>query len=191
MMRWTFFKLLISISLVSLTGCWQSEYTKMVKSELKRGVRYDSVFLGINLGESRQLYQEKCSSLNKNKLLGMGSKGGVVHRFMLEPSDSAQLVEVLVKPNFDQDEKISHFSLEYMYVAWSPWNKQLQADSLHPRLLAYMQRQFGGNEFIKVDSDNNLFWVKMDGNRRIVMAKPDANQVTVKVYDMLHPLFKP
>jgi hypothetical protein len=191
MMRWIFFKLLISICLIPLTGCWQSEYTKTLKSELGRGVRYDSVFLGINLGESRQLYQEKCSQLNKDKVLGMGARGGVAHRFLLDSSDSTQLVEVLVLPNFDKEDNISHVALEYSYVAWAPWNKQLQGDSLHPRLMKYLLRQFGGNKFIQVDADDNSFWVKIDGNRRIVVAKPDANQVTVKVYDMLHPFFKP
>ena len=77
-------------------------------------------------------------------------------------------------------------SVSYRYDAWAPWNKNLYADSLKTRLIAFYKKQYLGNNFITIkDKLNNDVYIKVDGNRRIIIGQLDEQFVNVDIADLL------
>src|SRR3954466_14579083 len=90
-------------------GCFQSDYTKLVKSELAKGVRQDSLLFGIRLGDSRNDFYGKCFDLNKKGLITQGS-GGVWVQYFIKDSlvrNDTSAIRLLFYPTFDNKDIIS------------------------------------------------------------------------------------
>ena len=60
-----------------LSGCQDSEYAQMVKREQARGVRVDSIFLGLKFGDSKKDFFDKCRKLNQEGVTEDGSGAGL------------------------------------------------------------------------------------------------------------------
>jgi hypothetical protein len=187
-----FIKYPISLFLLSsiLWGC-QSDYTKMVKSELAKGVRQDSILFGIEFGQTRQDFFGKCFDLNKQHLVTEGAGHGAQYDFsdsLVHPKPIN--MRLLFYPTFDSQEKIMEMNLEFSYATWSPVVKELQADSLKVRVMELLRKWYGGNNFVVANLKDGEVPVKLDGNRRITVKIKDIRTVDVKVQDLLHPRFK-
>ena len=192
MMTWRSIKYPINLLILGIITCaCQSDYTKLVKSELAKGVRKDSILLGISLGNTRNEFYGKCFDLNKRHVVAEGANYSVQYLF----SDSLVHAEptpirMLFVPAFDEKQILTNLDLKFNYVAWAPWNKQLQADSLEVKVKKILMNWYGGNEFIIAKVGDTSVPVKLDGNRRILIYKDAPQNVLVKVQDILHPKFK-
>jgi len=194
MTNWKFLKYPSRILIVGfiLSGCLQSDYTKLVKSELAKGIRQDSILLGVRFGDTQNDYFGKCFDLNSKKLVTQGPSGimvqylftdSVVHK---EPTQ----MKLLFEPSFDEARKITDMEFEISYLGWAPWNEQLQSDMLEDKVMKLLLSWYGGNDFITIKLNDADTPVKLDGNRRIMVRIKDAQSVLVKVEDILHPKFK-
>lgn len=194
MMIWRYIKYSTSILLtvIILSGCFQSDYTKLVKSELAKGIRQDSILLGIKLGNTRDDFFGKCFDLNKQKLVTQGPRGLCVEYVFSDSilHQKSTQIKLLFCPSFDQTNVMSNMDLEFSYTGWAPWNKQLQADSLKGKVMALMMDWYKGNEFVIAKVEDSEVPVKLDGNRRLMVFIKDAQSVVVRVQDILHPKFK-
>jgi len=162
----------------------------MVKSELAKGIRKDSVLLGINFGDSRSEFYDKCIYLNKQKLVSNGMNGSVLYVFEdslvhAKPTE----IKLLFYPAFDKEDKITDIDILYSYTGWAPWNEKFQADSLKVKLMELFVKQYKGNEFVTATIDEKEVPVKVDGNRRILIYVKDTQSVQVKIQDIMHPKF--
>lgn len=195
MMNWKFISSrisLFSLILICLTGCFRSDYTEMVLSELDKGVRQDSILLGIRFGHTRNDFYGKCFDLNKQKLVSQGpSNSAVQYRFIdsLVHEEPTEL-RLLFYPSFDKNDIISDIDYEFSYMAWAPWNKKFQADSLKPKVMELMKVWYKGNDFVIAHAGDQDIPVKVDGNRRLMVFIKDKQTVLVRVQDILHPKFK-
>lgn len=176
---------------VILSGCFQSEYTRLVKSELAKGVRNDSLLFGIRFGDTRNEFYGKCFDLNRQQLVTAGAGNNVEFIF----SDSLfhkkpTNLSLLFYPSFDQNERISNMKLQFSYRAWAPWNRDLQSDSLIGKTEKILMNWYGGNSFIMAEVGDQRVSVKLDGNRRILLYIFDMQNVSVEVQDILNPVFK-
>ncbi len=194
MMNLRFLKYSISLILVGLglSGCFQSDYTKLVKAELDKGIRVDSLLLGINFGDTRDEFYGKCFDLNKQQLITQGP-GGATVQYLFKDSlvhESPTDLRLLFIPVFDQNDVIIEMNLEFSYPAWAPWNELYQSDKLKEKVLKLLQHWYKGNEFITAEIDNNKVPVKLDGNRRMLVYLKDTQNVVVKVQDILHPRYR-
>jgi hypothetical protein len=171
--------------------CCESDYTRMVKAELAKGVRKDSVFLGLRLGNTRQEFYGKCFDLNKAHLVTQGPEGAAMYIFK-DSSVHARPTEirVLFVPAFDDKDVITNIDLNFTYTAWAPWNREMQADSLESKVEKLLMRWYGGNNFVTAKTKDAQLPVKVDGNRRVVIYRKEPQNVIVKVQDLLHPKFK-
>ena len=73
----------------------------------------------------------------------------------------------------------------FKYTGWAPWNKHLFADSLQIDLIPLLEDWYGPG-FIAIDmatTDRPAF-VKMDGNRRILLTVEDDINVKALISDM-------
>lgn len=159
----------------------------MRDQELAKNVRYDSVFLGFRLGDTRNAFMDKCMSLNKQQLVTQGPRGGVL--YYLRDSLHQQLddIKVLIFARFDEQEIVNRIDLEFSYNAWAPWNKQYQSEVLLKNLTKLMMDWYGGNEFIHVTIEGKELPVKIDGNRRLLLRLEDAQTVIMRVSDLKNP----
>lgn len=191
--NWKFLKYSISyLSIcVTLSGCFQSEYTRLVKAELAKGVRNDSLLFGIRFGDTRNEFYGKCFDLNKQQLVTAGAGNNVEYVF----SDSLfhrnpTNISLLFYPSFDQNDKITNMKMQFSYRAWAPWNRDMQSDSLLGKTQKILMNWYGGNNFILANVGGKQMPVKLDGNRRILVYTWDMKSVSVEVQDILNPVFK-
>lgn len=176
---------------ILLNSCVQSEYTKLVKSELAKGVRYDSILLGIHLGDTQNEFREKCFALNRKHLTTEGPGFYVQYLFADSLSHNQSTpIRLLFKPEFDNKDKITDMDLKFNYVGWAPWNRQYQSDSLKVRIITMLEQWYGGNKFVVAHTGDKDIPVKIDGNRRMLVLEEVPQTVVVKVQDMLHPKYK-
>lgn len=194
MINLKFIKFTISFLLFSLvlSGCFQSDYTKLVKEELAKGIRVDSLLFGINFGDTRDEFYGKCFDLNKQQLITQGP-GGATVQYLFKDSlvhDSLTDLRLLFIPVFDQSDIIIEMNLEFSYLAWAPWNESYQSDKLKEKVLKLLQLWYKGNEFITVEMDGNQVPIKLDGNRRLLVYLKDTQNVVVKIQDILHPQYR-
>src|SRR5260221_12796383 len=61
-----------------LTGCFKSEYTRLVERELASNTRHDSLFLGMHFGMTKKEFFDHCWALNREHILTMGTKSSNV-----------------------------------------------------------------------------------------------------------------
>src|SRR6267142_6490051 len=150
-MNWKFTKYPISFFVLSifLTSCIQSEYTKMVEAELAKGVRHDSILLGIHLGETQKEFRDECFALNRKHLTTEGP--GFYVQYVFADSlfhKGPTSIRLLFRPDFDKNDKISDMDVKFDYVAWAPWNRQYQSDSLRVKVIKMLERWYKGNKFV-------------------------------------------
>lgn len=172
-------------------GCTQSDYTKLVKAELGKDVRQDSLLLGISFGDTRDEFFGRCFDLNKLHLVSQGPNNASVKYifkdsiFHNEPTE----IRLLFYPSFDDKGLISDMDLEFSYMAWAPWNRKLQSDSLAVKVKKILLDWYKGNEFVIAHIDEEEIPVKLDGNRRLTLIMKDDQSVIVRIQDILHPKF--
>lgn len=193
-MHWKSSTWVISLVILSglIQGCIQSEYTKLVRTELSKGVRYDSLLFGINLGDSRDEFYGKCYDLNKQKLITQGPNGATVQYLFTDSlvHSTPTPLMLLFIPAFDDQDKIIEMNLEFSYVGWAPWNKELSSEVLKDNVLRLLENWYRGNPFMMIEIDDVPVPVKLDGNRRMLVYIKDEQNVVVKIHDILHPRYR-
>lgn len=180
------------ILLSVLTGCLESEYSKLVKAELAEEVKQDSLLLGISFGDTQKEFYEKCFLLNKKMLVSQGPDNSSVEYVFTDSAfhSDPMRIRLLFYPGFDEKRIIKNMDLEFSYSGWAPWNKRLQSDSLKNKVLDILYDWYGGNQFITVNIDDKQLPVKVDANRRMMVFIKDPQTVVVQIQDILHPVYK-
>ena len=171
--------ILVSSTLL-LSGCFKSKYQRTLDRQLASGERYDSVFMGIHLNMSSKDFYEYCWELNKQQLFLAGpANASVEYNFELD----GKPVKVYFYPEFHND-SIYQLPFNFSYTAWAPWNKELFASELLPEIVELLE-EWHGPGFFEVDHpEKGSVWVKIDGNRRIVVSEKDDTYVQVIFTDM-------
>lgn len=172
----------------SFIACNKSDYSKyqqLIKDEPLTGKRYDSIFKGIYFGMPSKDFYAHCWSLNKQGLFTDGENNTAV-LYHMEKGTLPQQASMNFYPLFI-DNKIAKLQAIISYDAWAPWNKKLDADSLQLDVLHMMQRWYPqGNAFLSItDKDRGTLFIKVDGNRRIIIGKYDDVRVKVDYTDLL------
>lgn len=153
----------------------KSGYHEMVERELAKGIREDSLFLGIQLGMTQKEFFSHCWELNHQKLVHEGPSNLTIE-YKMEELDYPATMNFY--PAFHED-NIYRMPVTISYDAWAPWNKYLFADSLQLDVLKFFEKKYGKG-FIKIEHPKRgAAYVKVDGNRRISIFK--GNDMSVKV----------
>lgn len=160
----------------------RTEYEKLVEREMSKGVREDSLFLGIHLGMTRKDFFVHCWKLNKQYMLDNGP-GNLSAQYTIK--DELRLPTFMrFYPNFI-DNQVYEMPVEFTYTSWSPWAKETSGDSLLPDVLRMYEKWYG-KDFIKMEQEGKKdSWVMIDANRRLIVYRKDTSTVFAKYDDLL------
>jgi hypothetical protein len=176
-----------------LTSC-KSEYTKYVERELATGIKNDSLIFGIKMGQTRKDFFSICWQLNKDKVLSHGNGNSTVkyEEVLDSTQDQSFRKDLLFYATFDENDTIVGMDMTYYYAAWAPWNKDKFSTTLADSLQVKFMKDYGGNPFLPIPLDNEKYkaFVKIDGNRQILIYPKDDKEVVVKIEDLNHKLKK-
>lgn len=167
-----------------------SHYESIVKEELASGLRYDSLFLGISLGMGEKDFFTACWDLNKQGLTKEGFSNTTVQYGLTDLKHEGYYD---FYPLFE-DGKVKSMTGFTHYKAWSPWRKDLWSDHLIEDSKEAFEKWYGGNMFFSIKSPTyGKAYVKIDGNRRIVLYISDDQKVNVLISDLtnLDTILKP
>lgn len=178
--------IVISSMVLVFTSC-KSDYEKLVKSELATGVIHEDLILGLKIGQTQKDFYQICWELNSEGLINQGPSNQMVsYEFPKgDIPNETQKVNLLFYGIFDEDKVMYGLNQRVSYVAWAPWNDSLQSHVLLPKLKAYYLKTYGGNDFLEIDLGikDIKSYVKVDGNRQIIMYPKDTKEVVVKIED--------
>ena len=157
-----------------------SEYDRMLEQELAKGIRKDSLLLGITFGMSSEALFKYCAQLEQEGIVKLGTARSNIY---YEVPESQPVIEANFLPVFFND-RLYQIPIQFNYRDWSPWNKQLIIDSLSAQLLRRFQVNFG-SPFILIDNHPGPTYARLEGNRQIVLTVKDDLMVEVVFTDLL------
>jgi hypothetical protein len=180
------FATLVVAVLLLAGGCdRRSEYERLVARELSKGVAHDTLFLGYELGMPRAAFYDHSWALNRKGLVMQGPQNQTV-QYELD-DELPHSAKMYYYPDF-ADDKIVQMRVRFQYDGWAPWNRHLFADSLQLDVVALLERWYGEG-FIQVETEDRMRgrrheYIKVDGNRRIVVAQASDRDVMAVFTDL-------
>jgi len=174
------------LPLFFLIACQQTPYDKyqsLVQVELASSHRVDSLFLGISLGMTPRDFYLHCWDMNKKGLFTDGESNTAVTYKL--PQGLKFPASMNFYPEFS-DGRISRMGVSFRYDGWAPWNKHMNSDSLREDVKHLLQEWYPkGNPFIRMeDKERGVIYVKVDGNRRMIVGCYDNVYVKVVYTDL-------
>lgn len=184
LISFTVFILIFSI----LLSC-ESKYSSLVKKEMASGEKYNSLVFDMKFGDTRQQFFETCMKLNKKGLVIQGPNNDYVeYKLPSNSKNSGEAVTMLFYGAFDERNVMIGMDMIFNYNGWSPWNKSLTSENLAPSIRDTLENWYPGNKFIelKLPQTKKKAFVKVDGNRQIVMYPENSKDLVVKFQDLTY-----
>ena len=181
-LKWGLFFLVLSF-----ISCQQSDldrYHLLVKKELASNKKVNDIFFGISLGMTSKDFYLHCWNMNKKGLFTDGANNTSV-LYKLEKNELKHPTEMNFYPKF-HDGKIYNLWAKFKYLGWMPWNKQMDSDDLLEDVLQLYKKWYpGGNPFMTInDKKRGTLYVKVDGNRQIIIGRYDDVEVKAEYTDL-------
>jgi len=182
--------LFMVLVILLVTSC-KSDYDKLVRTEMKSGLIEEDLIFGLKLGQEKKEFYNICWQLNSQKLVSQGPSNEMV-RYLIQPEEiegETQEIEMLFYGSFDEEKIMRGLKMKLSYVSWAPWNEELHSPELAKNIRPYFMKLYGGNDFIEVDLVKDYkTYVKVDGNRQIVIFPQTTKDVMVKIDDLRYKL---
>jgi hypothetical protein len=161
------------------------EYESLMQKEINSGHRADSLFFGIYLGMPAKEFYMHCWELNKQGIFTDGNNNTAV-LYKLHNNELKYNATMNFYPEF-RNNNIYKMWATFQYDGWAPWNKHMYSDSLLQDVLKlYKSWYSGGNPFIEMhDKERGTIYIKVDGNRRIIIGRYSDMIVKVDYTDLL------
>lgn len=184
--------LCLFIILFSLVSC-KSEYQQYVDQEMAKGITQDSLIFGMKMGQTKKDFFTICWDLNKEKIISQGTGANaryVTDRDSIGGEADPISKEMLFYGIFDENDVMRGMRMTYSFLAWAPWNEEMQSDRLLEHLREIYLTEYPGNDFIELEIKESEYpaLVKIDGNRQILMYPKNDKDVVVKIEDLEYKL---
>ena len=185
MKQLTYFLLLSTAGFISCRQTGTERYESLVKKELSSNKKVKDIFFGISLGMTSKEFYMHCWNMNKKGIFTDGSANTAV-LYKLNHNELRHPAEMNFYPEFHEG-RIHKMAAGFQYTAWAPWNKNLYSDSLLTDVVNLYKKWYPkGNPFITIsDEKKGTIYVKVDGNRRIVIGRYDDMHVKANYTDLL------
>ena len=186
----TLFKL--SVLFLITTSCSFSEYDTLLKTELKKNQKVDSVFFNLRLGESKEIYHKKSLDLNNSRQVVQGRSYFYMKKIFSDSKTEKKRNDFALEfsGRFNSEKKMKMLDVKFYHLLWTPWNEMYQAPKLLPRILDSLELWFPGNPFLEVKTGNDSIpsiHVKIDGDRRFRVFVENSQDVAVSYTHLTLP----
>lgn len=168
-------------------GCsFNSEYSNLLSRELSSGKINNQLFLGFQFGDSKDDYFDICTELNKKKIITSGGRNFSPEQILIPIEENGKKIKMSFFGLFDNDRILNGMDIRFNFLGWSIWNKEYHSDNLIHQVKDSILRWFPGNDFIdyQLEDISKNAYVKLDGNRRIIVYILDNKDVAVKINDL-------
>jgi hypothetical protein len=155
---------------------------ELQKQELAKGIRNDSLFLGLSFGMTPKEFYAVCWDLNKKGVLREGL-GNMTAAYQLDKGEMNYDAEMDFYPKY-KDDKISEMPVRFHYKGWAPWNEHLQSNKLVVEVKKLMEKWYGTGFFISPLPAGGKGIVNVVGNKRIVITVESESEVLVTLTDL-------
>ena len=191
--------IILSVGFLSIYSCESSildskSYQKLIKEETGKNHRYDSIVHGIRLGMTYEDFYYYVFKENRAGLF-LPSRGGSMVKIDIDKGFDypvqfdffPQKIEGKAKP-------LKEYKAYISYKDFSTYNKQMSLNSLVDQTLRFFEKGYEGNKFYKIPNDEDIFvrynYVKIDGNRKILIKPSSAMNQLYILFEDLKPLKK-
>lgn len=185
-MRQLYSTVFTSALLLLLLSACKSDYTKMVEREHARGIRVDSIFLGVRFGMADSAFYAYCWEMNKKGVFFHGNENEEIS-VLNYIRDFKNPIHLYFFPDF-HDRKIYRMRALFRYEAWAPWNRELASDVLIHDILQLAERWYGKGFLALKTPQGAPFWVKVEGNRQVLITLPNERHVRWEITDLDVPV---
>ncbi len=160
------------------------QYRRAVSEGLQAELPDAAALLGIPLGITDQSYYDRCTELNRQQLITMGSTSNSADHIM--ENDLDRPAKLSFRPIFSAQVPriLQGIDAEFMYQDWSPWNKAAYADKLLPQVVDYLDRTLGTQLTPLEHPSYGTTYTAVDGSRLVAAWEADQTSVTVIIADL-------
>lgn len=173
-----------------ILGC-EPSYEELVRQELNRGLRYDSIIYGVYLGMSYDEFTRYCFEQNQRGVFRPNETGNAVQVTWTEGFDFPVKFEFFPAEVTDKFAPINRYQASVRYRDYSHYNPDMTVANLLSETLAFYKQGYGGHDFLRVPQDDpwvKYHYVKVDGNRKItVTASPVGSKLVIYFEDLSSP----
>jgi hypothetical protein len=87
---------------------------------------------------------------------------------------------------FNEDDVMTGLDMRFYFLGWAPWNDDLQSDNVLPIAMDKLMEWYPGNEFVLIENKKlpNKSFVKIDGNRQLIIHVMDERYVRAQLIDL-------
>ncbi len=181
----------VSMFTILILACAHRQtYNEVVAEELARKVRFDSLFHGLYFDMPMTEFYEYGYEMNQKGIFFQNAMNvEVIVHYDDEYSSPVDFV-------FFPDEKYPSIQIirGYMkYRRWSPFAKDLTAAKLQEEIKEIFEKRYGGRQFMKIVHPEGHWpyaYVKVDGNRKILLYRSFDDQKVELVFENLDNMFE-
>ncbi len=182
-------------SILVLSCRHKRSYNEVVKEEMKKNVRKDSIIYGIHLGMTYEDFYYYCWARNADGLFKPNTSGNAVTCEFKNKFSYPTVFEFF--PSSDINNKlmpISKFKAIIRYKAYSHYNKDMSMENLLMETIDFFEKGYGGNKFFTIPNDEDIWvkykYIKIDGNRKILLQPTYSEQELNILFEDLKPIDK-
>lgn len=191
------FKSLVIIMFVVAASCSSgaSKYNALVKEEMATGTIYDSLLFGMRFGQSKKEFFDRCWKLNSEGIIKQGPNNKFVeYKLPIKKGrDLQHAITMLFYGIFNDSNTMTGMDFQFSYDGWSLWNEKLQSHELIHSVKDSIEKWYPGNDFVqlRMKNDTSEVYVKIDGNRRILIKPLDDDRIVkARIDDLRYSLDK-
>ena len=178
------------LAVVLLTACGNPEEKALTRYEAEMANALTTsqvttdIFLGLQLGMTDQQFYDRCTELNKQRLITMGSGGNRVNYEMKDALSRPAILSFYPTFSDTRPRIVDAMDVEVKFVDWSPWNKDAHAPNLMTDMLAWCRRKFGEDVYVIPHPKVKKMIVQVKDNRRVMFWIKDSEVVRGRITDL-------
>ncbi len=169
-------------------------YEKVLKEELKKEMRNDSIIYGVHLGMTYDDFYHYCWARNVDGWFKPNEMGDAVICELSSGFNYPIIFEFFPVDITDNLKPINEFRVLIRYKGFSHYNENMSMENLVKDVISYFEKGYRGNTFFAIpNTDNPMIknnYVKIDGNRRITLIPSYLGQELFVQFVDLKPLHK-
>lgn len=165
-------------------GTPQERYEAALAKGLASTKPSNDLFLGLELAVTDKVFYDRCTELNKQQLITMGSGGNRVNHDLSD--ELARPATLTFYPDFSKDRPriIKAMDMEIVYDDWSPWNTEAHSPKLLADVAKWARKEFGTDFEVVDHPKHQKVLVQVKNNRRTAFWVLDTRVVRGRITDL-------